>query len=623
MLPYLLLALIAAPIAFALIGFVARRYPAIQAMTWLTALVVSAGAIGLLLHGPDEFTVHWEHLGTLVEGIEWLLLFFFGYLAIRFRSFWVGLFTAAQMGLLAFTMTQFKGEATPTFFVDQLTIILVLVVSLVGSLIALYAIPYMEHAQKQNRFFLFFLGFLGVMNGAVLSNDLSLFALFWEFTTLCCFYLIFHEETAEATKSALRALKLTLIGGVALTAAVPYAHLAFGTTSMQEIINNHSTVGMALIPIAFVVLAAFTKSAQMPFQSWLLGAMVAPTPVSALLHSSTMVNLGVYTLLRFSPAIADASLLKTTVMLVGGMSFLATALLAIAQSNAKRVLAYSTIGNLGLIAFCSGIGNGVGLAAGILLLVFHALSKALLFLSVGLCQHEFHSREIDAMTGLLRRKPFLATVMLIGMFTMMLPPFGAFASKWLVLEGAHSYPLFMLLVIGGSALTVIYYTRWMGTLLQTEPTKPHQVEKESWSWLYRIPLGALATAAVFFGLFVQPITEKLVLPAIDRISPAALSDAVMEATAPGLSIVSLFGGLPIPVVYGVLLLLLGLYVYIKNKTVFVPSQAYMCGEDFEQNLVLSGFQLKTETIEWKTTLIVNVLAIIALVILVLGVFVVR
>ncbi|HEY9766304.1 MAG TPA: proton-conducting transporter membrane subunit, partial [Chroococcales cyanobacterium] len=617
-------ALIAGPVLCALIGFAARRYSVIRVMTWLTAVLVSVSAGALLYHGPGDYTLSFEHLGTVVEGIEWLLLLYFGYLAIRFRSFWVGTFTLMQGVLLAFTMFNFKGhEVTPTFFVDPLSTILVLVVSIIGSLISLYALEYMKDAKNNPRFFLFFLGFLGVMNGAVLSNDLAMFALFWEFTTLCCFYLIFHEETAEATKSALRALKLTLIGGVALSAAVPYSLFAFGTTSMQEIINNHSTVGLALIPIAFIVLAALTKSAQMPFQSWLLGAMVAPTPVSALLHSSTMVNLGVYTLLRFSPAIADASLLKTAVMIVGGLSFTVTAFLAITQSNAKRVLAYSTIGNLGLIAFCSAIGNGIGLVAGILLLVFHAISKALLFLSVGLVQHEFHSREIECMTGLNRKKPFLATLMLIGMFTMMLPPFGAFASKWLVIEGSHSYPLFMLLVIAGSALTVIYYTRWMGTILQGEPNEKAAVAKETWSPYYRWPLTILASAAILFGLLIAPITQRMVIPAIEGISPAALAESTLEATVPGLNALAPFGGLPIGVIYAVLLLLIALYVYLKNHTVFVPNQAYMCGEDFENNMVLTGFQLKAEKVEGKTTVVVNAIAIFTLMVLLIGVFVVR
>lgn len=620
MLPYILLALIAAPVLCALVGFFSRRYPVIQAMTWITAVVVSLAAGALLVHGSGSYTLAIPHQDLWIEGIEIVLLLYFGYLAIRFNSIWAGIFALAQIGTLVFTKFAFEhAEATPTFWVDPLSILLVLVVSWIGSLIAIYAIPYMRDAQKQNRFFLFLLSFLGIMNGAVLSNDLTLLGLFWELTTLCCVYLIFHEETDKALRSATRALNLTLLGGVALTLSIPYAKLAFGTTSIQEMIAGRAGVGLAIVPIAFIIVACFTKSAQLPFQSWILGAMVAPTPVSAMLHSSTMVNLGVYTLLRFSPAIADSLLLKTTVMVVGGASFMITALLAITQDNAKRVLAYSTIGNLGLICFCAGIGNGVGLAAGMLLLVFHAISKATLFLSVGLN----HDLAIDSMVGMIRKKPHLATIMLVGMFSMMLPPFGAFASKWLVLEGGRSYPLLLLLVITGSALTVIYYTRWMGALLQVESNEKVQHATENWHPLFVWPLRILAVAIVGLGLLVTPFSQRMILPAIYSIDEVARAGFTNMTVPSGLRLDGLFGGLPVEIIYAVMLLLIALYVYLKNHTTFVPSQAYMCGENFESNLVLSGFQMKTDWLEGRTTHVVNGLAIASLVVMIFGALFVR
>ena len=163
---------------------------------------------------------------------------------------------------------------------------------------------------------------------------------------------------------------------------------------------------LVLIPAALVGFAGLTKAAQMPFSSWLVGAMVAPTPVSALLHSSTMVKAGVYILVRFAP-IFQGTVIGYTLAFVGAFTFLIASGIAISQTNAKRVLAYSTIANLGLVTACAGIGTAEAIWAAILLIIFHAISKSLMFLSVGTVEHRIRSREIEDMNGLIVRMPGL------------------------------------------------------------------------------------------------------------------------------------------------------------------------------------------------------------------------
>ncbi len=293
-------------------------------------------------------------LGEIMLVADFALMFIFLYSGYKERSALVVLFALAQLIPLIWFEFFLRGDVQePGIMVDFLGVMMALITSIIGLIICIYAIKHMEHDAHQPRFFAVMLLFLGVMNGAVFSNDLLWLLVFWETTTVCSYLLIRHEGTADAIRSGLRALTYTLGGGVALVFAIILLYHYSGTTLLSQLPSGSSISGLALVPIGLFALAAFTKSAQLPFQNWLLGAMVAPTPVSALLHSSTMVNLGVYLLLRLSPSFSPIPELQYAVGLVGGVSFLATSVLAIGQSSSKKVLAYSTIGNLGLIVLCA------------------------------------------------------------------------------------------------------------------------------------------------------------------------------------------------------------------------------------------------------------------------------
>ena len=274
---------------------------------------------------------------------------------------------------------------------------------------------------------------------------------------------------------------------------------------------------MSLLPLSLLAVAAFTKSAQLPFQSWLLGAMVAPTPVSALLHSATMVNLGVYLLLRMSPSIVTATSLNWIIALVGGASFLAASVLAITQSNAKRVLAWSTVGNLGLMTMCVGISTSLAITAAVILLLYHAISKALMFLSVGAVKERIGSEDIESMQGIRTTMPFVSLAIFIGVITIVLPPFGMFASKWLISEAAVTFPFLIFLLAAGFAATFVFYFKWIGTILSAGPGA------RSVSWKddplprnYKWTLGALMVGAVVLSVLIGPVLRYLIAPFIDR-----------------------------------------------------------------------------------------------------------
>ncbi len=277
------------------------------------------------------------------------------------------------------------------------------------------------------------------MFGLVTSNNLIWMYFFWEITSLCSFFLIGFTKTKEAIRNSFRALIMNLLGGLGFCLAIII--LGYGwdesirTLQLSDVIlygeSGYGVIPALMIPVGLLAFAGITKAAQMPFNSWLLGAMVAPTPTSALLHSSTMVKAGVFLILKLAPCLgwgnAEYGMVNSAgimVMAVGGITFLLASFAAISQSNAKRVLAYSTIANLGLIVVCGGIGTTAAVWAGIMLIIFHAVTKSLLFLCVGTAEHNMDSRNIEDMDGLFDRMPRLAACMMIGISAMFLAPLG-------------------------------------------------------------------------------------------------------------------------------------------------------------------------------------------------------
>ncbi len=400
--------------------------------------------------------------------------------------------------------------------VDHLSTIMAAIIGVIGGLICIHAIGYMKewhqhHKQlpdRRNQFFFLLFLFLSAMFGLVFANSLPWLVFFWEITTLCSFLLIGYARDAEAMKSAFTALRLNLLGGIAMTMGWIYIVRSGGSLDMLDIVA--APQGVYLLPVALICIAGLVKSAQFPFSSWLLGAMVAPTPVSAMLHASTMVKAGVYVIIRFAPALED-TVTGLMVSLVGALTFLLTSLAAIGQSNAKRVLAYSTIANLGLIVTCAGTGHYNAIWAAILLIVFHAVAKALLFLAVGTVEHRLGSRDIEDMGGLVMRHPALAVAMLVGIAGMFLAPFGLLISKWAALEALITVnPFLPIFVVFGSSATLFFWAKWMGKIIGAEPgARPMPDDTHS---LELIVLAVL-TALVIVCCAVFPwIAEALIDP---------------------------------------------------------------------------------------------------------------
>ena len=573
---WLIAALVLGPLALALLILVGPRNRVRDGLVLLSALATMAAGVTLALKGTATLTLAplVTEAASLIEPLIILAVLALGFMI---RSWLVKVMAALQLALaIAGKVLEHGREATATLItVDALSIVLVLIVSIVGSLIAIYAIGYMRHhehhapasAASTNRFFFFIIAFLGLMNGLVLVDHLKWLAIFWEGTTLCSFFLIGHDGTAEAKASARRALLINTFGGLMMSLAGFLAGRWVGSESLTAAMSSPA----ALLPLALLAVATMTKSAQMPFQSWLLGAMVAPTPVSALLHSSTMVKAGSYLILRLAPAI-DSTPLAPVIAIAGAFTFAVACGLAVGQSNGKKVLAYSTIANLGMIAACAALNTPLAFAAALMLLIYHAVTKAMLFLCVGTIEQTIGSRHIEDMGGILFKMPLTTSVAIIGMVSMMVPPFGMLIGKWMAIESAIQSPLVLLLFIIGSALTVFFWAKWLGRITTASYHENYKIEKVSpWQWLVLVAMGA---AVVVGCLAAMPLYHYLAKPISLATFGARPADPAMLTL---LDSVDAFMAWPVFVVMGVVIL-----AVIVSALRFRPSQLrlpFLCGEN--------------------------------------------
>lgn len=526
-----LLFLILFPILVACLLLFIKRTALRYAVVTLSALAIGGATIYLLARYAFEGAVYFaapsEAVNLAMIAIEMALALFIIYMGARFRNYLAIALAAVQAALIVYLETTFPENlhAANNLFIDQFSIIMALIIGIIGSLIAVYAVRYMEtyhqhHPEMRDRqrmFFFVIFAFLAAMFGLVFSNNLMWVFFFWEITTISSFLLIGYSETEEATRNAFRALVMNLLGGVAFVAALIFlaaTEPVSGGIDLARVLASGDAAAV-LIPAVLIGFAGITKAALMPFSSWLLGAMVAPTPVSALLHSSTMVKAGVYILVRFAPVFAG-TLAGFSVGLVGAVTFVVASAIAISQSNAKSVLAYSTVANLGLIAACAGVGTYMLVWAAILLIIFHAVAKSLLFLGTGAIEHRIGSRDIEDMEGLIVRMPKMAVMMFIGIAGMFLAPFGMLVSKWAAIEAFVQVPfglVFIAILAYGSAVTVFFWAKWMGKLV-TVTRETERVEKgfleEPWAPLYIIT--GLVIAAVFlFPVISSTLIEPYVL----------------------------------------------------------------------------------------------------------------
>jgi ech hydrogenase subunit A len=525
---FIILLLLLTPLLGAAITAICFREKIRRVVILLFSVALCAASVCLMItsfhHLIQYFKADAEWINRLFQYIECAIGAYIIYIAVRNRRPLIVILAAAQTILMFWFEHKHlhEFEITNNIFIDKLSIIMAVIIGVIGSLICIYSVGYMrqfhEHFQKtlpdRSRFLAVVLFvFLSAMFGVVFFNNLIWLYFVWEITTLCSFLLIGYKQTEESINNSFKALEYNLIGGLAFVIGIVILFNKTGILELDKMMHADKT--HLLLPVAFLSLAALTKAAQMPFSSWLVGAMVAPTPVSALLHSSTMVKAGVYLILRFS-AILQGTSVGFAISLIGAITFFVGSFIAISQRDAKKVLAYSTISNLGLIVMCAGVGTYEALWAGVLLIIFHAIAKCLLFLCVGIVEHKLHSRDIEDMTGLIIKMPKLSIMLQIGMAGMFLAPFGMLIGKWAVLKAMVDYnPMLAIFVIFGSSATLFYWVKWMGKFLIVSDQQEHIESGIDWTQWSAITLISVFTAGVcglfpiLSSMFVEPYVIEI------------------------------------------------------------------------------------------------------------------
>lgn len=478
----LLLFLIAFPLLTAFLLVIIRQNTARNVIVIASSLITAVASVSLVVTYINSGAVFFECVSpvadTLCTIVSAVCVFVVIAYAAKYKNILAGAMAIVQIVLVLWIELGFahEMEVTNGLYVDSLGLLMTLIIGIIGTGICVYAIGYMQDFQKHEPedakdrrplFFALMFIFLSAMYVIVFSNNLSWMFTGWEITTICSFLLIGYTKTEEAIRNAFRQIVMNLAGGIAFIAALGLCITQMNTLSFIEFIRIAcASPDVAVVPVVLLAFAGTTKAAQMPFQTWLLGAMVAPTPTSALLHSSTMVKAGVFMLVKLAPCMLVSAIPSTMVILVGGITFLLCSFMAISQSNAKRVLAYSTIANLGLITACAGVGSPEAVWAATFLILFHAIAKSLLFLCVGTAEHHIGSRDIEDMDLLFERMPRLSRYMLLGIMCMFIAPFGMLIAKWATLVSfveMHQIALILILAFG-SAATFMFWAKWMGKL---------------------------------------------------------------------------------------------------------------------------------------------------------------
>ncbi|MBY0226742.1 MAG: monovalent cation/H+ antiporter subunit A [Hyphomicrobium sp.] len=531
-LPLILLAPFAGILAVALTARVSRKLAA-----WTAGVAMAAGLAPALKLAPEVFAggvVHWRVAWLPEWGLD---------LALRFDGLGL-LFTGLILGI--------------------------------GVMIVLYAAYYLPKYDDLGRFYMSLLGFAGGMLGIVLAENIILMVVFWEVTSLTSFLLIAYKyQQVEARISARMALAVTGGGGLALLAGALLLGDVAGSFDFSVIEERGALVradGLYPVILILFLLGAFTKSAQFPFHFWLPNAMAAPTPVSAYLHSATMVKAGVFLLARMYPVLAGTDLWFVTVTTVGAITFVYGAYVALLKHDLKGLLAYSTVSHLGLITLLFGLDTPLAAVAAVFHIINHAIFKASLFMSAGIIDHETGTRDMRRMGGLFKTMPRTAVLGILAAGSMAgVPLLNGFLSKEMFFTaavahenfGGAAYILPVVATLGGM-LGVAYSVRFVWDVFFDGPPKPMpKTPHEPPMWM-RLPVEVLVALVLIVGFLPQVVVGPILLSA---------SEAVLPGAVPQIKL-AVWHGFNLPLAMTVIAFGLGVLQFTRRHTLYAWQERF-------------------------------------------------
>lgn len=515
-------------------------------LSWLHLMIILPFLFALIVPFLYKFFIPRVHTGWFVLLVP---IFIFIYLASFVPTISNGKTFSANMPWIPSLDINF------TTYMDGLSLIFGLLITGIGALVILYSIYYLsKHREALHNFYVYLLLFMGAMLGVVFSDNIFVLYVFWELTSVSSFLLIAYWYQREKSRyGALKSMLITIFGGLSMLAGFIMLSMMTDTHSIRDMINGFdslSTHTLFVPAMILILIGAFTKSAQFPFSIWLPDAMEAPTPISAYLHSATMVKAGIYLVARLTPIFGGTSQWFWLVTAVGLITLFYGSFNAVKQTDLKALLAYSTISQLGLIMSLFGVGSAamyfeqgdesalyaVAIFAAIFHLINHSTFKGCLFMVVGIIDHETGTRDIRRLGGLMSLMPLSFTLMVIGSFAMAgLPPFNGFLSKemfFTAMLNASEMSIFNMDTIGfllpivawiASVFTFVYC---MILVFKTFRGKhqPEKLEKKA----HEAPVGMLispiilASLVILIFFFPNVLSKYLIQPAFAAVLPDSI-----------------------------------------------------------------------------------------------------
>ncbi len=534
--------------------------PASVSLIWLVVLPFATGLVALTLRANARNAEAWL-AGAMSLGLFFLVASRYPAVAaggvLRHDIAW-----APELGL------------NLTFRLDGFAWLFAMLITGIGFLVVVYTRYYMSPDDPVPRFYAFFLAFMGSMLGVVTSGNLIQLVVFWELTSIFSFLLIgYWYHNAAARDGARMALTMTGLGGLALLAGVLLIGRVVGSYDLDAVLASGNLLrdsDLYLTILVLVLLGAFTKSAQFPFHFWLPNAMAAPTPVSAYLHSATMVKAGVFLMVRLWPVLAGTYEWFWIVGFAGMATLLLGAFLAIFQQDIKGLLAYSTISHLGLITLLLSLGSPLGAVAAIFHMMNHATFKASLFMAAGIIDHEAGTRDMRRLGGLFSFMPITATLAMVASAAMAgVPLLNGFLSKEMFFAEAIEHHADSILdevapyiAVLASAFAVTYSIRFIhGVFFGTKPAslsrEPHEPP-----FFMRLPVLLLVMICLVVGILPGPTVGPYLHSAVISV----LGDATPVYS------LAIWHGFTVPLLMSVIALVAGAVLYFFLRTYLSASE---------------------------------------------------
>jgi proton-translocating NADH-quinone oxidoreductase chain N len=465
-------------------------------------------------HG-NNMSSSWILLVVVVPFAGSFLLPLIGKVSERLRNWTALVFVAcALVGAAALIPAVLAGQ-TPgvscaglhLFHADKLAVFMALVSSLVGGIIVLYSFGYISHYEHRDEYYFMVVLFLGSMMGLIFSRHLLAFYAFWEVTALASWRLIGFFREKDYVWKADKAFLVTVFGALLMLLAFIMIHEQTGSFDLGVIRTVLQARPLSNLAVLLILAGILSKSATVPFHTWLPDAGVAPSPVTALLHAAVLVKIGVYAYARlFLATFTIDPMWHTIIPAIAAASALISAGAALVDTDLKRIIAYSTISQLGFIFLGLSIGNPIGIAGGLLYILMHSLAKGGLFLCAGIIEQNTHTKDITRMGGLLSTMPVTAAAFILCAFSVMgIPPLGGFFSKYMVIAGAvnSGQMAIAFTFIVGAILTIIYLLRVFVLVFLGESSLPAPEDIREGSPVMVLSVALLALLSLAGGVFIN------------------------------------------------------------------------------------------------------------------------